>query len=149
MAPSREFAVAAAVGAAALAALVYSRRQRLAKAPRAAPDSLAAFDSCVEDLHLSGVATLHVSLHTEQVHARSLAVARVGLDNASFEGHPLAISPDADSAHASGVHAAGALSQVGAFRLKPKTGGAGVRPILCSTVQCLPRGAGLFRRRYV
>lgn len=72
--------------------------------------------ACAKELRACGVATLEVSAETEALHASCFAAARVGLKVAADDESPLAIRADVDSAHASGVHAAGALSQYNVCR---------------------------------
>lgn len=73
-------------------------------------------DACAKTLQECGVATVAVPAHTQLVFSRSFAVARQGLELCSDLSHPLAIKSNADSAHSSGLHSAGALSQYNVCR---------------------------------
>ena len=109
-----------ALGAAASAGLAFVayayRKQLRAWLRRVTYSPSASLDECARSLDECGVATLAVSKATSELHARSFAAAKVGLDICADANSPLAISPDADSAHASGIHAAGALSQYNVCR---------------------------------
>ena len=73
-------------------------------------------DRCAADLEACGVATVEVGTATRDLHASCFEAAKVGLDAAADGCSPHAISPEADSAHVSGVHTAGALSQYNVCR---------------------------------
>ena len=75
-------------------------------------------DACAAALETVGFAALPVGEGLRGTHARCFAAACAGLDQARSAGpdHVLAISAEADSASASGLHRAGALSQYNVCR---------------------------------
>ena len=78
--------------------------------------SAGAIDDCISSLETSGCASLIVSDTQAAAHARGFSTAAAGLDLARNGNHALLIRPEADSAGASGLHAAGALSQYNVCR---------------------------------
>ena len=71
---------------------------------------------CAATLEACGAASLRVSDRQAAAHARGFAAAAAGLDLAHEDPHDLRIHAEVDSASASGVHAAGALSQYNVCR---------------------------------
>ena len=70
--------------------------------------SMTQLDAIAASLQRCGVGCVRVEAAAETLHARCFAVAKGGMVHcaAADPDHPLAISPAADSAHATGIHAA-------------------------------------------
>eukprot|EP00966_Prymnesium_polylepis_P213235 4938704-Prymnesium_polylepis.1 len=101
----------------AIAAYTYCHVLKRVLRNRPSPSSICeSADQAAAALEEQGVATLAVSAAAQQLHAHCFASAKFGLDVAADGTSPLAISPNADSAHVSGVHRAGELSQYNVCR---------------------------------
>lgn len=79
---------------------------------------LTRLDEVAASLQRCGVGCVRVDASAETLHARCFTVAKGAMRHCATAdaSHPLTISPDTDSAHATGIHSAGALSAYNATR---------------------------------
>lgn len=94
------------------------RRGRPPNPPPLCDSNPSGYDRVAESLHRSGVGCVRVDDDTARVVAKCFGEALRAMPHVSSlaPGDPLAIPPDADSAHASGAHAAGWGSSYNAAR---------------------------------